>query len=98
MQPGNYSITVEVAGFKKLDRSNITLNGNEKLAIGNLQLQVGTIDQSVEVRAEALQLQTESGERSQTMNSKVMENIEELRGLDHPAVKAQGQSRADRES
>jgi hypothetical protein len=29
---------------------------------------------------------------------KVMENIEELRGLEHPAVKAQGQSRADRES
>jgi hypothetical protein len=27
-----------------------------------------------------------------------MENIEELRGLEHPAVKAQGQSRADRES
>jgi hypothetical protein len=75
LQPGTYSITVEVQGFKKLDRADITLNGNEKLAIGNLQLQVGTIDQSVEVRAEALQLQTESGERSQTMNSKVMENI-----------------------
>jgi dTDP-4-amino-4,6-dideoxygalactose transaminase len=29
---------------------------------------------------------------------KVMENIEELRGLEHPAVKNQGLSRADRES
>jgi dTDP-4-amino-4,6-dideoxygalactose transaminase len=29
---------------------------------------------------------------------KVMEHIEELRGLQHPAIKAQGQSRADRES
>ena len=29
---------------------------------------------------------------------KVLENIEELRGLDHPAVRAQGLSRADRES
>lgn len=29
---------------------------------------------------------------------KVLENIEELRGLEHRAIKAQGQSRADRES
>jgi dTDP-4-amino-4,6-dideoxygalactose transaminase len=29
---------------------------------------------------------------------KVLENIEELRGVDHPAIKAQGLSRADRES
>ena len=29
---------------------------------------------------------------------KVMENIEELRGLEHPAIRAQGLSRADRES
>ena len=29
---------------------------------------------------------------------KVLENIEEVRGLEHPAIKAQGQSRADRES
>jgi hypothetical protein len=29
---------------------------------------------------------------------KVIENIEELRELEHPAIKAQTQSRADRES
>jgi hypothetical protein len=29
---------------------------------------------------------------------KVLENIEELRGLEHRAIKSQGLSRADRES
>jgi hypothetical protein len=29
---------------------------------------------------------------------KAMENIEELRGLDHPAIRSQNLSRADRES
>ncbi|HEV3201348.1 MAG TPA: carboxypeptidase-like regulatory domain-containing protein, partial [Bryobacteraceae bacterium] len=75
MPPGTYTISVELAGFKKLDRSDVILNGNEKLALGNLRLAVGTIDQSIEVTAQALQLQTESGERSQTMNSQVLENI-----------------------
>jgi hypothetical protein len=29
---------------------------------------------------------------------KTLENVEELRGLEHPAIRSQGQSRADRES
>jgi len=75
MAPGTYTVSVEVAGFKKFDQFNIVLNGNERLALGNFALQVGSIDQSVEVHSDALQLQTESGERSETMNTKVLENI-----------------------
>ncbi|MCU1233912.1 MAG: TonB-dependent receptor, plug, partial [Candidatus Solibacter sp.] len=75
MPPGTYSITVEAAGFKKLRKSNVVLNGNERLALGNLALEIGSVDQSVEVHADALQLQTESGERSETMNTKVLQNI-----------------------
>jgi hypothetical protein len=75
MPPGTYAVSVEAPGFKKFEQVNIVLNGNEKLALNNFALQVGSIDQSVEVRADALQLQTESGERSETMNTKVLENI-----------------------
>src|ERR1700694_5869516 len=31
MPPGTYTITVQAAGFKMFDQSNIALNGNEKL-------------------------------------------------------------------
>jgi hypothetical protein len=36
MPPGTYTLSIEAAGFKKFDQSNIVLNGNEKLALGNL--------------------------------------------------------------
>jgi hypothetical protein len=45
MPPGTYSITVE-AGLKKLRKSNVVLNGNERLALGNLALEIGSVDQS----------------------------------------------------
>ncbi len=76
LQPGTYNITIEAAGFKKLERPNIPLDANDKLALGNLGLQVGAVSEAVEVTAQAALLQTESVERSATMHSKQMENIE----------------------
>src|SRR5690349_13204438 len=74
MPPGTYNITAEVSGFKKFEKKNVILYGNEKLSVGNFNLEVGAIEQSVEVTAQAIQLQTESGERSSTLNSKQLEN------------------------
>jgi len=65
-----YNITIEAAGFKKLERPNIPLDANDKLALGNLGLQVGAVSEAVEVTAQAALLQTESVERSATMHSK----------------------------
>ncbi len=74
--PGNYSITVESPGFKKLVRTGIPLDANDKLAVGVLTLEVGAVTESVEVNATAVMLQTESVERSSTVTGKQVENIE----------------------
>ena len=73
--PGTYTLTVEAPGFKKFERKAVILNGNENLALGELKMEVGAVGQTVEVSAEAIVLQTESGERSQTVDNRVMENI-----------------------
>ena len=73
--PGSYAITIESAGFKKLERRGITLNANDKLALGELTLEVGAVTESVEVSAAAVTLQTESAERSDALVAKQMENI-----------------------
>ena len=76
LQPGNYTISVEAQGFKKLQRPNIPLDANDKLALGDMVLQVGAVSESVEVSATSALLQTESVERSATITTKQMENIE----------------------
>src|SRR5262249_33587595 len=62
--PGSYTITVEATGFKRLERSGIVLNANDKLGLGELTMEIGAVTESVEVSAQAVTLQTESAERS----------------------------------
>ena len=50
LQPGSYSITIEAPGFKKMTRSSINLDANDKLALGDLALQVGAVTESSKCR------------------------------------------------
>jgi hypothetical protein len=73
--PGNYSVAVDMPGFKKA-RVETPLNANDKLNLGNLQLEVGGVTETIEVSAQAALLQTESVERSAIIEGKQIENIE----------------------
>ncbi len=56
---GQYSVTVESAGFKKFIQSGVELNVNDKLAL-NFKLEVGTVNETVNVEADALHVDTQS--------------------------------------
>jgi hypothetical protein len=64
VQAGKYTVTVEMAGFKKYVQSGITLDVNDKLGLPAIPLQVGATGESVTVEAAAVQLQTLSAERA----------------------------------
>jgi Carboxypeptidase regulatory-like domain/TonB-dependent Receptor Plug Domain len=74
--PGNYTVEVLATGFKKLERVNIPLSAQDKLALGDLALTVGVVTETVEISATAVMLQTESVERSQAIVGKQIDNIE----------------------
>ncbi|MDX1984425.1 MAG: carboxypeptidase-like regulatory domain-containing protein [Bryobacteraceae bacterium] len=57
--PGEYSVTVEMAGFKRVSRTGITLALSERLLI-DMQLEVGGTAESVTVTADAPLLNTDS--------------------------------------
>jgi Carboxypeptidase regulatory-like domain/TonB-dependent Receptor Plug Domain len=73
--PGNYSIKVEAAGFKVLERPGVVLNANDKLDVGDLRMEVGQATESIEVSAATVLLQTESAERSSALVAKQIQNI-----------------------
>src|ERR1700682_1486061 len=70
MQPGTYDVTAESSGFKKYTKKDDILEGHETLSVDNLTRKVGTLEQTVEATPQAVELQTESGERSTTLNTK----------------------------
>jgi hypothetical protein len=59
LRPGPYRITVVAQGFKRHVRENVVLRVNETLAI-DARMEVGALAESIEVRASASLLETET--------------------------------------
>jgi hypothetical protein len=64
LQPGEYTLEVELTGFRKLANPGVILNASDKTSLGVLTLEVGGITETVTVSADqgALQVNTASGE------------------------------------
>ena len=72
VQPGRYAVSVQAQGFKRLEKTEIVLTSSERLSVGSLSSQVGSLTESITVIAEATPVQTESQERSAVLNDKQM--------------------------
>ena len=73
--PDTYTLTAELQGFKKLERTNLVVNANDRLSAGILALEVGAMTEEVTVSTRVSELQTTSGERSFTLENSALQNI-----------------------
>jgi hypothetical protein len=75
--PGTYSIIVEAPGFRKLESTGFVLNAAAKLDAGALVLAVGATTNEVTVSADIgqVQLQANSGERSDVITNKQLNDV-----------------------
>jgi hypothetical protein len=75
--PGTYNISVEAQGFKKVQKTGVVLSAADRLNAGDFMLTVGATTDSVTVIADAgqLQVQTNSGERSDLITSKQLNDV-----------------------
>ena len=69
VRPDTYTLTAELQGFKKLERTNLVVNANDRLSAGILALEVGAMTEEVTVSTRVSELQTTSGERSFTLEN-----------------------------
>jgi hypothetical protein len=67
--PGTYDVKAEMPGFKTYTRTGIVLNVNDNVRV-DIPMQVGQVTQTVEVSAEAVKVQTESGEVSDLVSGR----------------------------
>ncbi len=81
VSPGTYSVKIEQTGFRSLQRQGFVLSANDRLSLGDLQLTVGQIGETVTVTAEGSLVQTASSEHSAQITSKQLELISQ-RGRD----------------
>ena len=69
LTPGVYKVSVELAGFKKVERDQVQVRVGDRLAL-DFQLQVGAIEEVVSVSAAAPLLETRSGSSGQVIDEK----------------------------
>jgi hypothetical protein len=66
---GNYKISVEKRGFKTAEAGPFTVNVQDRLEV-DIALQPGAVSETVEVNAQAVQLQTETSDLGQLVDSR----------------------------
>lgn len=64
LQAGTYDLSIEVTGFKKHERRGVAVRVNDRLALGDITLELGVAAETVTVEAQAALLSTQSAERS----------------------------------
>lgn len=81
LKPGNYTVTVQVAGFKKALRSGITLQVNQVAPV-DFSLQVGDLATVVEIVGGVTLLETETSARGSVIDQKKIVDLP-LNGRDY---------------
>jgi hypothetical protein len=77
LPPGTFTVAAEAKGFKKSESKDVILPLNTKIGVGDIVLQVGSATDTVTVEANAgtVQLQGESGERSDIVTNRDIRDI-----------------------
>jgi len=69
LRPGRYTVKVALQSFRTLERKNIVLSAGERLAVGNLVLEVGGIGETVVVEARGTHVNTAETQHSGLITS-----------------------------
>lgn len=83
--PGAYTIRIDAPGFRPLEQKNNMVVASGRLALGRLQLEVGSVTESVMVTAQGAAVATTTSAQAATIDSKQMELIA-VRGRDPMSV------------
>ena len=75
VQPGTYNLRIQHAGFKVYERRGFVVSANERVALGDLTLQIGEVTETVSVTATTAQLQTDSSESSASLTTNQLQNL-----------------------
>src|SRR5207248_472708 len=74
LQPGTYRLEVSANGFKKTVRDNLVLTAGNTLR-ADARLEVGQVSDTVEIRADSVQVQTENAKITSTVQNKLVDEL-----------------------
>ena len=79
--PGAYNLKISATGFRVAERKNINVTASSRMALGTIQLEVGTVTESIVVQAQGATVQTGNAENGQVLDAKQLSMVS-IRGRD----------------
>lgn len=76
VQPGSYTVVVELQGFRKYEKRNNVLNANSELTVGRLKLDLGVVTEVVSVTAQGTTVETKNSDYSGLLTSTQIAQIQ----------------------
>ena len=73
--PGTYRLKIELSGFSPLQQGGIVIRANERRGLGNLQLQIGGLTDTVSVEASNVVVRSTSSETSSSLNAQQLSDL-----------------------
>src|SRR6266851_428647 len=74
VEPGPYTLRVEATGFKTHQQTEFTVSPSDTRSL-DVVLEVGAPTETVTVTADAVPIKTDTGERSDTLSAKQIDNL-----------------------
>src|SRR5262249_42708072 len=74
--PGQYTIAVELSGFRKFEQRNNVVNASSQLGLGLVKLEIGAMAESVTVTAQGTVVETKNSDYSGLLTSKQISQIQ----------------------
>jgi hypothetical protein len=78
VRPESYEVTVEAKGFRKNVIRDVKVNPSQETPLGNIQLELGSVSEVVEVRASAQAVQINNAEVSSTITNDQLRKLPTL--------------------
>lgn len=85
IQPGLYTLKIQSTGFKGLTQTDLQLDQNQIMNLGNLALQLGSTSDSITVEAEVPVVETTTANKSFTITGKQVTDLS-LNGRDFQSL------------
>ncbi len=85
IQPGLYTLKIQSSGFKSLTQTDLQLDQNQNMNLGNLSLQLGSTTDSITVSADVPLVETTTANKSFTITSKQVTDMS-LNGRDFQSL------------
>src|ERR1041385_2534656 len=74
LPPGNYRIEFSAIGFKRTVRDNVVLTASATVRVDG-RLELGQVNETVEVKAEVAQIQTENSKITTAVQNKLVDEL-----------------------